>query len=130
MAVVMPSGCTWLRSSSRSCSFQKGSPGAAMSQRGSSGKVKCSTSSSPFRPSGHTTLSPCCSSLHTCSWWSWPQASPLGVPSIMVLMCPSFNRGTWDTVLFSHTKVYDQSVLSSTNSLSLCATCFRVGKWA
>ena len=119
MAVVIPSGYTWLRFTSRSCGSQKGSPGEATSQRGSSGKVNCRASSSLFKPLGNNTLSPCCSSLHTCSWLHQLQVSALGMLSVMALMCPSFDRGTWETVSFSCTKAYDQSVLSSASSMSL-----------
>ena len=121
MAVVTPSGCKWLRSTSRSCSSQKGSLGTAASQRGSSRKVNCRASSSLFRSLGHTILPLYCSSLQTCSWWSQPQASVLGMPSFIALMCPMFNRGTWDMVSFNLTKVYGQSVLLSASSTSLWA---------
>ena len=115
----MASGCTLLRSTSRNCGSWKGLAEVAVSQRGSSGKVKCRVSSSPFKPSGHTTLPLCCNSLQMYGWWSWPQSSILGVPSIMVLMWPTSARGTWDMVSFNLTKVYGQSILLSTSSTTL-----------
>ena len=36
--------------------------------------------------------------------------------SVIVLMCPSWDKGTWETVLFIHTKVYGQSGPSSANN--------------
>ena len=50
--------------------------------------------------------------------------------SIMALMCPSFDRGTWDMVSFSHMKAYGQSMLLSATSTSLQASSSRVWKWA
>ena len=82
------------RSTSISCGSWAGLPGAAAFQSGSSWKVNCKTSSSLFKPSGHTTTSLCCNSLHICSWWSWPWVSMLGIPSIMVLTCPLLDRDT------------------------------------
>ena len=53
----MLSDCTLPRSTSISCSSQAGSPGVATSQRGSSRKVNGKASTSPFKPSWHTTRS-------------------------------------------------------------------------
>ena len=113
-----------------SCGLWVGLPGVAVSQRGSSLNVNCKASTSLFKPSGHTTMSLCCNSLHICSWWSQPWASTLGVPSVMVLTCHSLHRGTWDRATFSQMKAYAQSALSSTSSKSLWAASARVGYWA
>ena len=64
MVVVMLWGCALLRSMSRSSGSQRGSPAVAESYRGSSGKVNCRASSSPFKPSGPTTLPLSSNSLH------------------------------------------------------------------
>ena len=70
--VVVLTGCRLLRSMSISCGLWAGSLGVPASKRGSSSKVNCKASSSPFKPSRHTTLSLCCNSLWICSWWSYP----------------------------------------------------------
>ena len=106
VAVDKLSGCMLLRSTSISCGLWVGSPGSAMSQRGSLWKVNYKASSLLFKPSRHTTMSLCCNSLCICSWWSQPQATMLGMPSVIVLMCPSLNRATWKRASFSQTKAY------------------------
>ena len=68
MLVVTLSGCALLRSTSSSCGSQKGSLGVSAFQWCSSGKVNCRASSSPFKPSGHTTMPSSCNSLHICIW--------------------------------------------------------------
>ena len=130
MTVVMLLDCMLLRSISIHCSLWVGLPGAAVSQRGSSWKVNCKASCLLFKPSGHTTMSLCCNSLHICNWWSQPWASGPCMPSIMVLTCPLHNRGTWDTAVSSHTKVYGQSMLSSASSTNFLAASCRVWKQA
>ena len=85
MVVVRPSGCTQLRSMSKSCSSWKGLLEETVSQRDSSGKVNCRASNSSFRPLGQTTL----------FWWSQPQVSAWGMPSIMVLIHSMGVCGIW-----------------------------------
>ena len=52
------------------------------------------------------------------------------MPSIIVLMCPSLDRGTWDMVSFICTKVHSQFGPSSATNRSLWATSSRVWRWA
>ena len=87
-------------------------------QSGSSQKENWRASSSPFSPSGNTTESPCCSSFHTCSWWSWPQAFMLCVPSIIAPMCPLSDSGACNVVSLMQMNAYSQSRPSSTSSIN------------
>ena len=106
VVVVMPSGCMLLKSTAINWGSLAGLPGVAAFQRGSYRKVNCKASSSPSKPSRHTTMLLCCNSLHICNWWSQPWVSTQGAPCIMVLVCPSLDRGTWDRASFSWTKAY------------------------
>ena len=77
MAVITPSGCTWLRSTSRNHGSWKGSLEASMSQRSSSVKVNCRSSSpnlSPLDtlPSPHAaTACPLATDAASCRHWCW-----------------------------------------------------------
>ena len=100
-----------------------------MFQMGGSEKVNCMGSSSPFRPSGHTTWSPHCKTLHTSSWPRHPQAFMLGVPSITTLMCPSLDRGVCNTPSLGHAKAYTQSLPLLISSACLHAASLREWVW-
>ena len=95
---------------------------ASMFQAGSSEKVNHMGSNSPFRPSGHTTWSQHCKNLHSSSWLRNSQASMLGIPSIIILMCPSLDRAVCNAPLLSPVKANVQLVSILIRSVRLCAT--------
>ena len=90
---IWPPSVTLKRSTCNSKGLQAGLQRVSMSQVGGSGSKNCIGSKPPFRPLGYTTWFPHYSSFHTFSRLRWPQVLLLGTPCIIVLMCPSQDRG-------------------------------------
>ena len=116
------SSLTQERSTCSSKGLWTGMPRVLISQMGHFWSQSSTGSKPPFRPSGHTTCSSHCRSLHTSIWWRSPQVILLSAPSIMVLMWPSLARGTCRVPLLSHTKVYAQLSPKSMSRVSFLAT--------
>ena len=64
----------------------------------------------------------------TLSWWSWLQAFVLHTPSVIAMMCPLLDRGTYNMVLFMWMNACGQSGLLSMSSISFWAASTRAEK--
>ena len=111
-------GSVPFRSTSIRGRSQADSSAVAAFQSGSSSKSNSRALRPPFSPSGQTTWPLHCSSLCTCNWSRQLQVFILGMPSVIMPMCPSRDKGMLATVSFIHTQAYGQLGPSLASNIS------------